>query len=87
MISRQIPKIQRRVQKSKGIYVEGEIEGIKLILTADKGATLSIISPRIYNNIPKLHRPVLRKSVSLSGASELPLKLYWGSILKSSWET
>ena len=81
------PKIQRRLQKSEGIYVEGEIEGIKLTLTADTGATQSIISPRIYNNIPKLHRPVLRKSVSLSGASGLPLNSMGALILKSSWET
>ena len=76
------PKIQRRLQQSEGIYVEGEIEGIKLTLTADTGATRSIISPRIYNNIPKLHRPILRKSVSLSGASGLPLKLYGCSDFK-----
>ena len=33
------PKIQIRLMKSGGIYVEGEIEGIKLTLTADTGAT------------------------------------------------
>ena len=76
------PKIQRRLQKSEGINVEGEIEGIKLTLTADTGATRSIISPHINNNIPKLYRPVLRKSVSLSGAFGLPLKLYGCSDFK-----
>ena len=70
------PKIQRRLRPSEGIYVKGEINGVQLTFTADTGATRSIISPHIYNSIPKLHRPILRKSVSLSGVSGLPLKLY-----------
>ena len=69
-------KIQRRLKRSEGIYVEGEIEGIKLTFTADTGATRSIISPRIYNSISKQHRPTLRKSVGLSDVSGLPLKLH-----------
>ena len=68
--------MERRLRRSEGIYVEGEIEGIKLTLTAVTGATRSIISPRVYNSIPKSKRPNLRKSVSLSSVSGLPLKLY-----------
>ena len=69
-------KIQRRLKRNERIYVEGEIEGIKLTFTADTGATRSIISPRIYNSISKQHGPTLRKSVGLSGVSGLPSKLH-----------
>ena len=68
--------VQRRLKRSDGIYIEGEIEGVPVTFTADTGATRSIISPRIYNSISKDRRPVLQKSVGLSGVSGLPLKLH-----------
>ena len=62
--------------------MEGEIEGVKVTLTADTGATRSIISSRIYNSIPKEHQPILRKSVGLSGVSGLPLQQYGCAIFQ-----
>ena len=71
-----VNEVQRRLKRSDGIYIEGEIEGVPVTFTADTGATRSIISPRIYNSISKDRRPVLQKSVGLSGVSGLPLKLH-----------
>ena len=66
---REKPEIQRRLNRSDGVYIEGEIEEIKITFTADTGATGTIISPSVYNHISPNRRPVLQKSVGLSSAS------------------
>ena len=73
---REKPEIQRRLNRSDGVYIEGEIEGVKITFTTDTGATRTIISPSVYNCISSNRRPVLKKSVGLSSASGSPLKEY-----------
>ena len=69
-------QIQQRLKRNDGIYVEGEVEDVKVAFTSDTGATRSLISPQIYNCIQKQQRSTLRKSVGLSGESGLLLKQY-----------
>ena len=64
---------QRHLPKSDGVYVEGFAEKVRLLFTADTGASMS---KRIYDKIPPPHRPSLSKSISLVGASGKPLKEY-----------
>jgi hypothetical protein len=66
-------RIRRRIPKCDGVYVEGAIEGVDVIFTADTGATKTIISDRIYNRIPAAKRPKLKASRRFSGAGGAPL--------------
>ncbi|KAK3597647.1 hypothetical protein CHS0354_040016 [Potamilus streckersoni] len=52
----------------------GSIEGVKLMFTADTGATKTIIAVRVYNQIPEEKHPPLKKSVTLAGAGGTLLK-------------
>ena len=66
----------KNIQKSTGVYVEGYVENIRLLFTADTGASQTLMSKRLYDKIPPLQRPSLSKSVRLVGASGKPLKEY-----------
>lgn len=43
------------------------------MFTIDTGATLTVISERVYNSIPEGQRPKLNKCAGLTGASGQPL--------------
>ena len=82
-------KVQRRLKGSDGIYIEGEVEGVKSKFTADTGATRSVILLRVYNSIPEQNRPPCLRgnldtpnSVGISGVSRIPLKQFGCSIFK-----
>lgn len=49
---------------------------MRLLFTADTGASKTLLSKRIYDKIPWKQRPSLSKSVHLVGASGKPLKEY-----------
>ena len=66
----------KNIPKSDGVYVEGYVENIRLLFTADTGASKTLVSKRLYDKIPPLQRPSLSKSGSLVGASGKPLKEY-----------
>lgn len=72
--------MKQRVPKSDGVYVEGCVENVKLLFTADTGASKTLLSKRVYDKIPERLRPSLSKSVSLVGASGRPLKEYGKAI-------
>lgn len=56
-----------------GVYVHGKIQGVPVIFTADTGASRTIISTRIFNQICKHSCPELRRSSCLKGASGKPI--------------
>ncbi|CAC5411489.1 unnamed protein product [Mytilus coruscus] len=58
-----------------GMYVKGFIEGVDSIFTADTGACKTVLSEKIFNKIPLLQRPKLRKTSPLTGASGESVKL------------
>ncbi|CAC5411476.1 unnamed protein product [Mytilus coruscus] len=58
-----------------GIYVKGFIEVVDVIFTADTGACKTVLSEKIFNKIPLLQRPKLRKTSPLTGASGESVKL------------
>ncbi|KAJ8308315.1 hypothetical protein KUTeg_013189 [Tegillarca granosa] len=66
--------VRRRKPKDDGVYVEGSVEGIKIIFTADTGATKSVISDRVCKRISEECRPKLTPTVKLSGPGGDPLK-------------
>lgn len=59
---------------SRNIYISGSLQGVKIKLTTDTGATRSIISKHVFEKIPKESRPKLEKSNCLIGANGEPLK-------------
>ena len=61
--------IRREIPRSDGIYIEGDVNSVKVIFTADTGASCTIISDRVYNRIPENERPKLTKCTSIVGAS------------------
>ncbi|CAC5371475.1 unnamed protein product [Mytilus coruscus] len=52
-----------------GIYEKGFIEGVDVTFTADTGPCKTVLSEKIFNKIPLLQRPKLRKTSPLTGAS------------------
>ena len=57
-----------------GIYIEGMIEGQKVLYSVDTGASISLLSQQIYDNISKENRPILEPPVQCQTADgrELP---------------
>ncbi|KAJ8300790.1 hypothetical protein KUTeg_022309 [Tegillarca granosa] len=60
--------VRRRKPKDDGAYIEGSVEGIKIIFTADTGAT------KVYKRISEECRPKLTPTVKLSGPGGDTLK-------------
>ncbi|CAC5405010.1 unnamed protein product [Mytilus coruscus] len=58
-----------------GVYVKGFIEGVDVIFTADTGACKTVLSEKIFNKIPLLQRPKLRKTSPLTGDGGESVKL------------
>ena len=62
-------KSVRHVRKlPDGIYVRGSVQGYPVILTADTGASKTILSKRVYESMRPEERPPLRKACKLIGA-------------------
>ena len=59
---------------SDGLYIRGEVEGMKTVFTADTGASKTVISMRVYDQIPQADRPQLRPSTCLKGPGGAPIK-------------
>lgn len=57
--------------KYDGVYIKGSINSIPITYTADTGATKTVISDRIYRQIPD--KPKLHGSAHLTGAGGKPL--------------
>ena len=69
-------KIKSVKQKQKlpdGIYLNGAIEDLPVIFTADTGASKTVISSRIYGKIPIQKRPKLIESPRLVGPGGISL--------------
>ena len=74
----QVPENQstiKRILRSEGFYLDADIEGVKVLLTIDTGATRTVISERVYNSIPEGRRPKLIRGTGLTDASGQPLSL------------
>ena len=55
--------IWREVPKCDGVYIEGKIQEVDVIFTADTGANCSIISKCVYSAIVETVRPPMQHSV------------------------
>ena len=53
--------LRREVPRFKGIYIEGSVEGVEVNYTVDTGATCTIVSSRVFEQIPESDRPTLHK--------------------------
>ncbi|CAC5368133.1 unnamed protein product [Mytilus coruscus] len=65
--------IGRQVVRCDGVYIEGNIQGVKVTFTADTGAARTVISTHIFKKIPQSDRPKLEKSNTLASANGQPL--------------
>ena len=53
-----------------GLYVDGVINGVKMLFNIDTGATCTVISDRVYNSIPKEgRRPILTRCTEPTNAT------------------
>ena len=60
--------------KSKGIYVQGSVCDIDAICCIDTGASISLVSIKLYESIPETQRPSLDSTSSFVGADGSPIK-------------
>ena len=67
--------IRREIPKVSGVYVKGSVCGVDVIFTIDTGASSSLISQRIYKEIPKSDRPSMKiKNPLVNSANGKPIK-------------
>ena len=68
-IQREIVKSIKHVRKlPDGVYIRGSVQGYPVLLTADTGATKTVISKRVYEAMRPEDKPKLGKSSKLIGA-------------------
>ena len=66
--------VRRGVPTSKGLYLKGQIQGVNVIFTTDTGATRTIISRQVYEQIPESKRPQLEnKPLFMKGCNGKPV--------------
>ena len=63
-----IKSIKHSRKLPDGIYIRGNIQGYPILYTADTGASKTVISKRVYDNMRSADRPTLTKSAKLVGA-------------------
>ena len=51
-----------------GIYIKGTVQGYQILYTADTGASKTVLSKRVYDNMKPEDRPPLSKASKLVGA-------------------
>ena len=57
-----ISVFRRHFPKYSGIYIEGELEGVKVNVTVDTGATSTLVSTSVFNKIETSSKPPLSKN-------------------------
>ena len=67
-------KVEKRTRKQEGIYINGKINGVKVVITVDTGAARTVLSRNAYLKIKEEVRPPLVESSSLIGADGHPLE-------------
>ena len=53
--------VRRQMPGSAGLYAEGQLQGVDVIVTVDTGASITLISNRAYREIPEEKRPDLTR--------------------------
>ncbi|KAH3712119.1 hypothetical protein DPMN_071798 [Dreissena polymorpha] len=56
-----------------GVYVDGTVNGMELIFTADTGASRPVISSKAFDKLPSTMQPKLVRSACLVGAGSVPV--------------
>ena len=69
-----IIRLERPRQLADGVYIKGKVNNIPVIFTTDTGATRTIVSKRVFDQLVPANRPVLRKTACLIGAGGAPIK-------------
>ena len=65
----------RKIPCRDGLYVNGVINGVKMLFNIDTGAACTVISDRVYSSIPKEERPILTRCTETTGASGQSLSI------------
>jgi hypothetical protein len=65
--------VGRQLTRSDGVYIEGAVQGRRIMFTADTGAARTVISTKAFKQIPRDKQPQLKKSCTLAGADGQPL--------------
>ncbi len=69
----------RRAAHYPGLYIDGSIAGAGVAFTVDTGATHTILSSRVYDQIPERQRPKLIPGGSCPSAADGRRLDHWGS--------
>ncbi|XP_053395476.1 uncharacterized protein LOC128555819 [Mercenaria mercenaria] len=65
--------LRRKAGLCDGIYIRGIIQGTPVVLTADTGASETVLSARFFNRLDEENRPEFEVSNLLKGAGGAPL--------------
>ncbi len=72
-----VERIRRKTPRCPGVYIEGSVEGTPLWVTADTGASRTVLAKTVFDRIPETRRSSLTDGrVPLDQAGGSPLKEY-----------
>ena len=54
--------IRRNIPRCPGVYLEGSVQGTALWVTADTGASRTVLAKSVYDRIPESRRPKLKSA-------------------------
>ena len=69
--------VRRELPCFDGIYLVGQIQGVGVEITVDTGASVTLISWKLYNSLPSMERPALEithQKVSTADGSRMECK-------------
>ena len=52
-------QVKRHRPKADGVYIQGTVQGIRVVFTADTGDARTVLADRVYQRIPEDRRPRL----------------------------
>ena len=75
-----LSRIGKKMPITDGVYCKGKLNGEDVNFTVDTGATVTVLSERMYNRISVGKRPKLKKTLIISGADGTPIKEFGSAV-------
>ena len=57
--------VRREIPNVDGVYIKGAIQGVEVVYTVDTGASITLLSKKIFDQIPRNEKPSLHPKVPI----------------------
>ena len=72
--------ISKRLPEADGVYIEGSVNGLDVHVTMDTGASSTILSYKVYEQLGEENRPQLQGKSRLQGADGSTIQVYGNGV-------